>query len=72
MSIQLRRGLAVCLLLLGLLGVTAWCSRTAAWQPGQPALRNPIDQREQMIKELQEIKALLREQNALLINLAKK
>lgn len=33
---------------------------------GQTALRNPIAQRDAMIRELQEIKALLKEQNALL------
>jgi hypothetical protein len=35
-------------------------------QPGQPPFRNPVEQREQMIRELQEIKALMQQQNALL------
>jgi hypothetical protein len=39
---------------------------SGASQPGQPPFRNPVEQREQMIQELQEIKSLLREQNALL------
>jgi hypothetical protein len=43
-----------------------WAFRGQATQPGQPPFRNPVDQREQMIRELQEIKGLMQEQNALL------
>ena len=34
--------------------------------PGQPPFANPVDQQNEMIRELKEIKALLQEQNALL------
>ena len=38
----------------------------AAPQAGQPPFANPIDQRADMVRELREIKELLKEQNALL------
>jgi hypothetical protein len=38
----------------------------AAPQAGQPPFANPIDQRSDMVRELREIKELLKEQNALL------
>ena len=38
----------------------------AAPQVGQPPFANPVDQQNEMIRELKEIKALLQEQNALL------
>jgi hypothetical protein len=38
----------------------------AAPPAGQPPFANPIDQRQDMIRELHEIKELLKEQNALL------
>jgi hypothetical protein len=38
----------------------------AAPQGGQPPFRNAVEQREEMIQELREIKLLLKEQNALL------
>jgi hypothetical protein len=38
----------------------------AAPQAGQPPFANPVDQRAEMIRELREIKELLKEQNALL------
>ena len=34
--------------------------------PGQPPFANPVDQQNEMIRELKEIKTLLQEQNALL------
>jgi|GEM_PF-6026582 len=52
--------------IVSLIGAAWWHSSSPAWQTNPPGLRNPIDQREQMIKELQEIKSLLKEQNALL------
>lgn len=38
----------------------------AAPQAGQPPFANPVEQRSDMVRELREIKELLREQNALL------
>ena len=38
----------------------------AAPQAGQPPFANPVEQRSEMVRELREIKELLREQNALL------
>ena len=38
----------------------------AAPQAGQPPFANPVEQRAEMIRELREIKDLLKEQNALL------
>jgi len=38
----------------------------AAPQAGQPPFANPIDQRNEMVRELREIKDLLKEQNMLL------
>lgn len=43
----------------------------AAPQGGQPPFANSIDQRSEMIRELREIKELLKEQNALLRTNAK-
>jgi hypothetical protein len=53
----------------GVLGLIAGVE--AAPQGGQPPFRNAVEQREDMIRELQEIKHLLKEQNALLRTLAK-
>lgn len=44
----------------------------AAPQAGQPPFANAIDQRLEMVRELREIKELLREQNALLRSAASK
>jgi hypothetical protein len=38
----------------------------AAPQSGQPPFANPVEQRSDMVRELREIKDLLKEQNALL------
>lgn len=38
----------------------------AAPQAGQPPFANPVEQRADMVRELREIKELLKEQNALL------
>jgi hypothetical protein len=38
----------------------------AAPQAGQPPFANPVEQRAEMVRELREIKDLLKEQNALL------
>jgi hypothetical protein len=38
----------------------------AAPQAGQPPYANPVEQRDDMVRELREIKELLREQNVLL------
>jgi hypothetical protein len=38
----------------------------AAPQAGQPPFANPVEQRSDMVRELREIKELLKEQNALL------
>jgi hypothetical protein len=58
-------------LLLGA-NVLVWCmlgfygTTGAAPQGGQPPFANAVEQRAEMVKELQEINALLKEQNALL------
>jgi hypothetical protein len=50
-----------------LLGMLGFYSTLGAAPPaGQPPFANPIDQRQEMIRELREIKELLKEQNALL------
>ncbi len=54
----------------GMLGL--WVGANAAPQGGQPPFRNSVEQREEMIRELREINALLKEQNALLRTLAAK
>jgi hypothetical protein len=51
-------------LALGVLGF--YSTLGAAPQAGQPPFANPIDQRADMVRELREIKELLKEQNALL------
>ena len=49
------------------LGVLGFYSTLGAAPPaGQPPFANPIDQRQDMIRELREIKELLKEQNNLL------
>jgi hypothetical protein len=51
----------------GALGVLGFYSTLGAAPPaGQPPFANPIDQRLEMIRELREIKELLKEQNSLL------
>jgi hypothetical protein len=52
----------------GVLGL--WYGADAAPQGGQPPFRNAVEQREEMIHELREIKLLLKEQTALLRTLA--
>jgi len=52
------------LLALGVLGF--YSTLGAAPQAGQPPFANPVDQRSDMVRELREIKDLLKEQNALL------
>jgi hypothetical protein len=50
-----------------LLGVLGFYSNSgAAPQGGQPPFANAVEQRNEMIRELREIKELLKEQNALL------
>lgn len=50
-----------------LVGMLGFYSTLGAAPPmGQPPFANPIDQRQEMIRELREIKELLKEQNALL------
>jgi hypothetical protein len=51
-------------LALGVLGF--YSTLGAAPQAGQPPFANPVEQRSDMVRELREIKELLREQNALL------
>jgi hypothetical protein len=49
------------------LSVLGFYSTIGAAPPaGQPPFANPIDQRQEMIRELREIKELLKEQNSLL------
>ncbi|WP_425613873.1 hypothetical protein NA78x_003717 [Anatilimnocola sp. NA78] len=50
----------------GLYVLGFYSSSGAAPQGGQPPFANPIDQRNEMIRELREIKELLKEQNSLL------
>ena len=56
--------LAANVLALGVLGF--YSTLGAAPQSGQPPFANPVDQRSDMVRELREIKDLLKEQNALL------
>jgi hypothetical protein len=51
-------------LLVGVLGF--YSTSGAAPQSGQPPFNNSVEQREQQVRELREIKELLKEQNALL------
>jgi len=56
------------------LGVAGWVGLSgygSAEQPVQPLLRNPVEQREQIIHELQEIKEILKQQNDLLRQMKK-
>ena len=54
------------------LNVVLWCvlgfygSITAAPQRGQPPFANSVEQRAEMVRQLQEINAALKEQNAIL------
>jgi len=50
----------------GLYVLGFYSSSGAAPQGVQPPFANPIDQRNEMIRELREIKELLKEQNSLL------
>ncbi len=55
------------LLNLAALGVLGFYSTLgAAPQAGQPPFANPVEQRAEQVRELREIKELLKEQNALL------
>jgi len=49
-----------------LLGVLGFYGSLGAFQGGQPPFANPVEQRADMVRELREIKDLIREQNALL------
>jgi hypothetical protein len=49
-----------------------WGGALAAPPSGQQPFRNAVEQRDEMIQELREIKLLLKEQNALLRTLAVK
>lgn len=51
---------------LGLCVLSFYSSSVAAPQGGQPPFANAVEQRNEMIRELREIKELLKEQNALL------
>lgn len=51
-------------LLVGVLGF--YSTSGAAPQAGQPPFNNSVEQRESQLRELREIKELLKEQNALL------
>lgn len=52
------------LVALGVLGF--YSTLGAAPQAGQPPFANPVEQRAEQVRELREIKELLKEQNALL------
>jgi hypothetical protein len=52
------------LVIAGVLGF--YSTLGAAPQAGQPPFANPVEQRSDMVRELREIKELLKEQNALL------
>lgn len=60
--------IAACLVL-GVLGF--YSTSGAAPQGGQPPFANAVEQRSEMIRELREIKELLKEQNALLRSTSK-
>ena len=47
-------------------GVLSFYGSTVAAQAGKQPFSNAVEQRNRMVRELQEIKVLLREQNALL------
>jgi hypothetical protein len=61
-----RYPLLICLNVLVLLVLGFYSIGGAAPQAGQPPFANPVDQRADMVRELREIKDLLKEQNALL------
>ena len=61
-----RYSLLVGLNVAGLLVLGFYSIGGAAPQAGQPPFANPVDQRSDMVRELREIKDLLKEQNALL------
>ena len=61
-----RFALLVSANVLGLLMLGFYSIGGAAPQAGQPPFANPVDQRSDMVRELREIKDLLKEQNALL------
>ena len=61
-----RSTLLVSANVLGLLVLGFYSIGGAAPQAGQPPFANPVDQRNDMVRELREIKELLKEQNALL------
>jgi len=61
-----RYSLLVCANVLGLLVLGFYSIGGAAPQAGQPPFANPVDQQSDMVRELREIKDLLKEQNALL------
>ncbi|MCI0358699.1 MAG: hypothetical protein L0211_09475 [Planctomycetaceae bacterium] len=56
--------LAANALIVGVLGF--YSTSPAAPQAGQPPFNNSVEQRESQLRELREIKELLKEQNALL------
>jgi hypothetical protein len=58
--------LVVAVNVLALFVLGFWSTSGAAPQTGQPPFANPVEQRDSMIRELREIKELLKEQNALL------
>lgn len=51
---------------LGLCVLGFYSTTGAAPQGGQPPFQNSVEQRSEMVRELREIKELLKEQNALL------
>ena len=63
---QMMAALIALVLTLGVLGLYRTSPAVAPPAEAQLPFRNAVDQREQMIRELQEIKELLREQNGLL------
>lgn len=63
----ISRGTLLAIANLFAVGVLGFYSTSgAAPQSGQPPFANPVDQRAEQIRELREIKELLKEQNALL------
>ncbi|MBW3598847.1 MAG: hypothetical protein KY475_16425 [Planctomycetes bacterium] len=58
--------------LLAACSLVMWNGADAAPQAGQQPFRNAVEQREEVIRELREIKLLIKEQNALLRTLAPK
>jgi hypothetical protein len=66
MNINIPRWLCVTFLPTAFIFVLGfYCLESAAQQPAQP-FANAVDQRNEMIRELREIKELLKEQNQLL------